>query len=331
MNNKIIVEGLWNTGKSTVAECLKKSFGYAVVSEPDHLKAKEPIIDIDGWYIDQHGKNHDLLYGMSDRTGAVMERSIISSMAFLYASNKKVEMTLSVFERFRDWYAKNESLVVVLYPGTGGAMPVLSGVEDESVRAFLGNSEFTEKYDYFYRVVLPFEYNIAPLFIDIFDTSGARKTANDIVRNIAGAVEKDRIAQVNVVCFKEAEGKPKFLVMKRNEKKGGFWQTITGGVHAKELLNENALRETAEEVGIRTDKTNLLTTQYAFHYIGGEGYELNEYVYGYKLEDSDTITLSDEHVEAAFLDEDEAIGRVKYDGNKAAVREVARVQHLQNG
>ena len=43
-----------------------------------------------------------------------------------------------------------------------------------------------------------------------------------------------RIAQVEVIVFKIVDGKPIFLLMKRQPERGGFWQPVTGGVEADE-------------------------------------------------------------------------------------------------
>lgn len=324
MKNKIIIDGFWNTGKSSVIAALKQA-DTTIISEPNHLTANLAGDDIDQWYVDRHGKNHETLYKLSEDSGVLMERSIISSMALLYATGKSLESTEKIFNRFKDWYANNDSLAVVLYVEDDKLGQVIGDIKDDKVKKLLDDKEFVRRYNYFFRVILPFKYDIPPLFINIFDEkSGARKDGEIIAANINKAIEEDRVAQANVVCFKIMEGKPKFLVMQRNEKKGGFWQTITGGIHIRDLLDVNVLREVGEEIGIEPKLSNLVSTMYTFHYIGGEGYELNEYVYGYKLEETDQVTLSSEHVASEFLDMEEAVERVKYEGNKNAIREVSR-------
>jgi len=69
---------------------------------------------------------------------------------------------------------------------------------------------------------------------------------------------------------------------------------------------------------------NFLKSDYSFYYIGAEGYELNEYVFGYRLEPSDIVTLSDEHTEFKFVSLDEALGLLKYESNKEALKSVQR-------
>ena len=47
---------------------------------------------------------------------------------------------------------------------------------------------------------------------------------------------KIRTTQVEVIVFKMVNGQPLFLLLKRNPRRGGFWQPITGGVHDEEKL-----------------------------------------------------------------------------------------------
>lgn len=55
---------------------------------------------------------------------------------------------------------------------------------------------------------------------------------------------------IQVVIFTEVEGQREFLLLKRQESHGGFWQTVTGSLEQGETHREAAVREVSEETGI---------------------------------------------------------------------------------
>ena len=57
--------------------------------------------------------------------------------------------------------------------------------------------------------------------------------------------------KVQVVIFRVASNNEKqFLLLKMNEKRGFFWQNITGGVEKSEDFKAAALREAKEETKV---------------------------------------------------------------------------------
>ena len=65
--------------------------------------------------------------------------------------------------------------------------------------------------------------------------------------------------KVQVVIFRVASNNEKqFLLLKMNEKRGFFWQNITGGVEKSEDFKAAALREAKEETKIK--KSNIIST-----------------------------------------------------------------------
>ena len=60
----------------------------------------------------------------------------------------------------------------------------------------------------------------------------------------------NRVGQIEVIVFRMEKKIPYFLLLKRNPKRGGFWQAITGGIEPdKENIN-TVKRELIEEAGI---------------------------------------------------------------------------------
>ena len=127
--------------------------------------------------------------------------------------------------------------------------------------------------------------------------------------------------QVNVVCFtvRSAEKSPEVLILKRNSKKGGFWQCVTGGVEVGETTSQAALREVGEELGITVEPDRLLTTTLDYSFTAQNGTVLREYVFGYRISDPSAVTLSDEHVALKWCTPEEAKQCMKYDNNRKAI------------
>ncbi|MEY2985879.1 MAG: hypothetical protein RJB24_108 [Candidatus Parcubacteria bacterium] len=243
----------------------------------------------------------------------ILERSILSSLAYQYAQGKDITELASQVESLQKYKINDNILIIVFYTNYNQLPPEIQSQYTQ---------EFFDKYNEFYRVYMPIHFGIVANFIKVYDETGAHITTQQIEEQIQAIIDNDRVCQANVVCYRMKDNQLEFLVLKRNPEKGAFWQSITGGVHIKGLLFDNALRELQEELFIQGKEENLIGTDYVFWYAGEEGYELCEYVFGYKLENSDTITLSDEHTEYEFLAVDEATDKVKYDGNKEAINRV---------
>jgi 8-oxo-dGTP pyrophosphatase MutT (NUDIX family) len=253
---------------------------------------------------------------LGQQANLVIQKSDLSTLALQYAEGKNIEDLIVYIKLLQEYKQTQNLLIIVLYTDYTQLSPEIQNQYTH---------EFFDKYYEFYRVYLPIHFGIVANFIKVHDENGTHITSQYIQDQINAIIEHDRVCQANVVCYRIQNNEPEFLVLKRNPEKGSFWQSITGGVHIQGLLFGNALRELEEELFITGKENNLTGTDYVFWYIGKEGYELSEYVFGYKLEDTDEITLSDEHTEYAFLPLDEAIEMVKYDGNKEGIRRVYKV------
>jgi len=82
----IILEGLWNTGKTTLCEYLQKFHSFSFVKEPNHVKVKlraKTRRDITNWYFKKHLQNLEKAFRLTQkRENVVIERSPISAIAF---------------------------------------------------------------------------------------------------------------------------------------------------------------------------------------------------------------------------------------------------------
>lgn len=325
MKKRIVIEGFWNIGKTSLSEYFKNNFGYEIIPEPLHKNVELESQDkVNQWYVNQHSKRQEMLCSSDCQKGCVMERSIISSAAFKYATATEKGEEESTLIDLRECYRDKGLVVVFLYAPFEYLENNVRSIEDDEVKKLYKTEGFLERYYYFYTHKLPFEYDITPLSLNVLDEDGDLRTIEQISGDVVSAVKENRLAQVNVVCKKKINNQNKYLVLKRNQEKGGFWQTVTGGVEISELLSIAAQREVEEELNLNSsDVLQVYPTDYTFSYIGGEGYELHEYVYGCELREGTDISLSDEHTKHEWLSVEEAAEKVKYEGNRQSILEVS--------
>ena len=134
----------------------------------------------------------------------------------------------------------------------------------------------------------------------------------------------NRTTQVEVIVFKIINDKISFLLLKRNEQRGGFWQPVTGGVEEGESLIEAVNRELREETGI-TKYSRIIENLHYFEF-KSEGYgELKEYVFGVEIDSDTAIKISSEHTEMKWCDLDEALTLLKHDSNKVGFRKISHL------
>jgi len=130
-----------------------------------------------------------------------------------------------------------------------------------------------------------------------------------------------RTAQVEAILFRKETDGIRYLLFKRNERKGGFWQPITGGIEEGESIETALRREVLEETGFR-DLQNVIDLHFNFSFPDDNGGILTEYVYGIELAAGHEPTLSSEHTEFRWVDLDEATQLLKWDDNKSALRKL---------
>lgn len=132
---------------------------------------------------------------------------------------------------------------------------------------------------------------------------------------------ESRTTQVEIIVFKIVNQVIFYLLLKRNQAKGGFWQAITGGVHEGEDIASAVIRELAEETGI-TDYLKIYNEVHFFEF-QSEGYGvLKEYVFGIEIAPETMITLSSEHTDMKWCNLTEALKLLKYESNKTAFRKL---------
>ncbi|MGZ3649522.1 MAG: NUDIX domain-containing protein [Bdellovibrionota bacterium] len=131
-----------------------------------------------------------------------------------------------------------------------------------------------------------------------------------------------------VIVWSPEPGSPekKVLLLKLLESRGGFWQTVTGGVEKKESFAKGALREAEEETGLPfTRQPQFLGLEQKF--VGRHGAEAQEHAFFLPLFGGaapPTPKLDGkEHTAFEWVTPAEAAKRVKYPFNAAAIERAA--------
>ena len=130
-----------------------------------------------------------------------------------------------------------------------------------------------------------------------------------------------RTMQVEIIVFKIVNNKILFLMLKRNEQKGGFWQPITGGVEDGESLAQAVNRELREETGI-TNYLRIINDVYYFEFDTIECGVLKEYVFGVQIATDMDAKLSPEHIEIKWCTLEESLALLKYENNKTGFKKL---------
>lgn len=127
--------------------------------------------------------------------------------------------------------------------------------------------------------------------------------------------------QVSIYCAFKEEEDIFYILVKRNERRGGFWQPLSGGVEdfdGNNLIN-SVIREVKEELGINIFKKQIIKLPYSFKFVDKEGVEKTEYCFGVilSLKQKKNIKLSEEHTTIMYSKDLEYLkSLLKFEENK---------------
>lgn len=139
-------------------------------------------------------------------------------------------------------------------------------------------------------------------------------------------------APYQVLVFPYYKGKKgvQYAIFNRSDVDYDYWQGIAGGGEDGETIIESAIREAWEEGGIpmdspymKLDTVNPIPAEEfvdSFHW-GENVYVINENCYGVEIINKQ-LKLSDEHKEYKWMNYNDAISCLRWDGNKTALWEL---------
>jgi 8-oxo-dGTP pyrophosphatase MutT (NUDIX family) len=130
--------------------------------------------------------------------------------------------------------------------------------------------------------------------------------------------------KVQVVLFKQnPEGEKEFLLLKTNERRGLFWQSVTGSVEKGEDFKTAAFREVLEETNCQAENiTSVVDLEMDFEFKDQWGDEVYEKVFAFEIKDNFELILDPkEHIEFKWVKEN-FINRdsVKFETNYEAIK-----------
>lgn len=264
----IIVEGFWRVGKSLLVNNLAKELNYNIVKEPNHLLYRF-IRNPHSWYLKQHLSRHkktaDIL---SNNKRVVMERSIISNVAFEYAKNGKISKKST--QLLQSMPQLNHSIIFFLYGKNGFIKHVSDKIKDESVRVFLiKNDVFYKRYLKFYKTVLNNIIKNKVFCIDVsngndyMDKDTFMKVFNDSLDEIRKTAKKEYCVSA-VIKYKN-----KFLAL--YDKNWRHYVLPQGHVEKNEAETKTLKREIEEETGYTNFNILAKLKAYEYSYLKGGG------------------------------------------------------------
>jgi len=132
---------------------------------------------------------------------------------------------------------------------------------------------------------------------------------------------------VQVVIFTEQEDIREYLLLKRIDSHGGFWQSVTGSLEKGETHTQTAVREVSEETGIvcREDElidigiinTFEIAPQWRSRYAPGVTHN-EEKCFALRVTKSVVILDTKEHQEYLWADYERAIELLYWNSNRRA-------------
>ena len=141
--------------------------------------------------------------------------------------------------------------------------------------------------------------------------------------------------QVAIYCSFRENDEIFYILIKRNEERGGFWQPITGGEEDFDQndLTKTVIRETKEELGINISKKQIFQIPYFFKFTDKERIEKTEYCFGVFLSSKQKkgIRLSEEHTAIIYSKDPEYLkSLLEYKENKIGLKKFVELLKNRN-
>lgn len=123
----------------------------------------------------------------------------------------------------------------------------------------------------------------------------------------------------SISCFIfTSSPEPDFLILKRNERLGGFWQPISGFAERGESPLDAVYREVKEETGL--DEFRQTIDLDYFYTFERDGVQYREHCYALEIDTPTEITLSGEHTDYKWDHYQIALDTLPFQAYKRALK-----------
>lgn len=122
---------------------------------------------------------------------------------------------------------------------------------------------------------------------------------------------------LQTIIYRIKNNQPEFLLLKRTEERGGFWNTVNGTMEMDENVDECRKREIIEETGIE----NILSFSDELYRFSFEYKEapITVIVFSAQIDEIQEVKINGEHTEYGWFIYDKAIEKLKFDDDKKAL------------
>jgi len=257
----LVIEGFWGIGKSTIITTIRQFYPVLFIPEPNYITAGVKS-KISPWYRCQHNKRM-ILAKKYNQCGenVILERSILSSVAFYYAQYGVVPRWFnSIKSRLR---LSHNLFFFFLYKSNKYSSDDIGKIKDKNVRlAISKNKLFYNNYFTFFTEIAP--KLIGPQIICIKISQNPYQSINKYVRKILTDNHlniKRKLREVKEYCANAVIFyKDKFLLL--YSKKHRDFCFPQGHKNEGEKDTDTILREIKEETGFYDLEIIELITTY---------------------------------------------------------------------
>lgn len=261
----IIVEGFWRIGKTTLIKELTKQEKFSLINEPHHLIETIDINNPHQWYFKKHLERQKLARQLiKNNKKVIMERSILSNVAFNYAQRGKI--TTKDKDILKNLPELKQFPIIFLYADKQFIKNATQKLKDNSVKNILTkNKRFYHNYVYFYKNILSEIVGNNILCLNVAH-SGQFLDPEELVKSLMKKMKqfnnKEKIKEIcaSVVLIHNNK------VLLLYDKNWNHYVLPQGHRETGESLRQTVIRETKEETGYNDLKLIKKIKQYQYHY-----------------------------------------------------------------
>ncbi|MFA5131478.1 MAG: NUDIX domain-containing protein [Patescibacteria group bacterium] len=122
---------------------------------------------------------------------------------------------------------------------------------------------------------------------------------------------------IQTIIFKIHNNEPQFLLLKRNEGRGGFWNAVNGTMEMNENVGQCQRREILEETGISVFLNNSDELyRFVFNY---KDIPTTVIAFASQIDENQVVLINEEHTEYGWFDFNEAVKILKFEDDKKSL------------